>query len=151
MSNQKGFLSGVNGMFEHSYTINTILDNAKTYNLPLAMTFIDLKNAFGSVSHKLIQDLLHYVKVPVEIRYYIHNLYANLSAFISTNHWSTELFPINKGVFQGDTLWFLIFLLSFNLIIKLVKSLSGEGFSLHLPIANSEGLPPVGSYFCRME
>ena len=109
---QKGFLSGVNGMFEHIYTINAILDNAKTYNLPLAMTFIDLKNAFGSVSHKLIQDLLHYVKVPVEIRYYIHNLYTNLSAFISTNHWSTGLFPINKGVFQGDTLSPLIFLLS---------------------------------------
>ena len=67
MSTQKGFLSGVNGMFEHVCTINTILDNAKTYNLPLAMTFIDLKNAFGSVSHKLIQDLLHYVKVPIEI------------------------------------------------------------------------------------
>ena len=37
----KGFLSWVNGTFEHIYAINTILDNAKVNNLPLVMTFID--------------------------------------------------------------------------------------------------------------
>ena len=40
----------------------------------MAMTFIDLKNVFGSISHQYIHDLLPYVKVPTEIRYYIHNL-----------------------------------------------------------------------------
>ena len=32
---QKGFLSGVNGTFEHIYTINSVLDNAKAHGLPL--------------------------------------------------------------------------------------------------------------------
>ena len=40
----------------------------------MAMTFIDLKNVFGSISHQYIHDLLPYVKVPTEIRYYIHML-----------------------------------------------------------------------------
>ena len=38
-----------------------------------------------AICHRLIHDLL---KIPVEIRFYIHNLYTNLSAFISTKHWS---------------------------------------------------------------
>ena len=70
-SAQKGFLSGVNGTFEHIYAINAIPDNAKVNHLPVSITFIDLKNAFGSVSHKLIHDILQHIKVLAEIRYYI--------------------------------------------------------------------------------
>ena len=113
-----------------------MLDNAKAHGLPLAMTFIDLRNAF-----------LHHIKVPPELSLYIHNLYSNLSAFISTKQWITDMFPIERGVFQGDTLSPLIFLLCFNPIFKLAQSLQGKGFSLHLPVPSSEGLPPVGSHF----
>ena len=76
-------------------------------------------------------------------------MYSNLSAFISTKQWITDTctFPIQRGVFQGDTLSPLIFLLCFNPILKLAQSLQGKGFSLHLPVPSSEGLPPVGSHF----
>ena len=40
---QKGFLTGVNGTFEHIFSVSAILDNALHPKLPLAMTFIDLK------------------------------------------------------------------------------------------------------------
>ena len=65
---------------------------------------------------------------------------------MSTNSWSTPPFPIEKGVFQGDTLSPLIFLLCFNPIVKLATALEGHGFSLQSPIPDSEGLPPVGSH-----
>ena len=74
-------------------------------------------------------------------------MYSNLSAFISTKQWITHTFPIQRGVFQGDTLSPLIFLLCFNPILKLAQSLQGKGFSLHLPVPSSEDLPPVGSHF----
>jgi len=132
-STQKGFLSGVNGTFEHIYSINAILDNAKAHNLPLAMTFIDLKNAFGN--WKCFTPIHpwppYYVKVPSEVRYYIHNLYSNLFAFVSTKSWSTSIFPIQRGVFQGDTLSPLIFLLCFNPIVMLAKKLKGASPSTY--------------------
>ena len=64
---QKGFLRGVNGCMEHIFAIQSILTNAKDHSLPLSMSFIDLKNAFGSGSYSYIMDMLHYIKLPKEI------------------------------------------------------------------------------------
>ena len=61
---QKGFVSGLPGVFEHIYSLSTIMQDAATNKNPLMMTFLDLKNAFGSVSHRLIVDMLQAVKVP---------------------------------------------------------------------------------------
>ena len=69
---------------------------------------------------------------------FIHNLYSNLFAFLLTKSWSTSVFPIQRGVFQGDSLSPLIFLLCFNPIVILAKKPKGEGFSLYLPIPNSD-------------
>ena len=43
-----------NGTMEHIFTMSVIIQNAHAHNAPLAVTFLDLKNAFGSVSHSLI-------------------------------------------------------------------------------------------------
>ena len=61
---QKGFVTGLPGVFEHIYTLSAILQDATTYKKPLMMTFLDLKNAFGSVSHSLIFNMLQAIKVP---------------------------------------------------------------------------------------
>ena len=55
---QKGFLSGIDGVIKHILSLNCIINNSKTYNLPLFLTFIDLRNAFGSVHHDYIRDML---------------------------------------------------------------------------------------------
>ena len=68
------------------------------------MTFIDLHNAFGSVSHKLVQDMLYYLKIPNCVNDYIADMYSNLSAFVSTKQWSTSSVPITRGSFQGDAI-----------------------------------------------
>ena len=143
---QKGFLKGINGVMEHILSLNSILDNAKANNLPLFLTFIDLRNAFGSIHHALILDMLSLTHVPVPILSYISDLYSKLSAFVSTKQWSTAPFDISRGVFQGDTLSPLLFLLCFQPIVSLSNSLSTCGFQLKLPIANSAGLPAVDSY-----
>ena len=49
---QKGFLTGINGTMEHIFSVSAIVQNALQHGLPLAMTFLDLANAFGSVSHE---------------------------------------------------------------------------------------------------
>ena len=36
--------------------------------------------------------------------------YSQLNAFISTKPWSTSSFPISRGVFQGDTMYPIIYL-----------------------------------------
>ena len=143
---QKGFLRGVNGCMEHIFAIQSILTNAKDHSLPLSMSFIDLKNAFGSVSYSYITDMLHYIKLPKEISDYIDSLYSSLSGYVSTREWSTPVFNIKRGVFQGDTLYPLLFLILFN---PSVSANPSAGFSLQLQ-CESQGrvsTPPAKALF----
>ena len=142
---QKGFLSGINGMVEHMFAITSILDNAIQQGLPLVLTFLDLKNAFGSIAHRLIRDMLNHNKFPSQVISYIMSGYSKLSATVKTKEWTSLPFNIKRGVFQGDTLSPLIFLVAFNPLIQVCNSLSTHGFSLRLPVPNSSGLPPVNS------
>ena len=44
---QKGFVSGLPGVFEHIYCLSAIMQDTLTNKCPLMMTFLDLKNALG--------------------------------------------------------------------------------------------------------
>ena len=142
---QKGFLSGINGCVEHIFSICSILDNAIQHELPLAMSFLDLKNAFGSISHSLMHDILDYIKLPTDFVSYITKSYSQLSATIKTKNWCTPIFKIERGVFQGDTLSPLIFLAAFNPLIETCNKLPTCGFNMKLYVPNSTGLPPQNS------
>ena len=38
--------------------IQSMITNAMDHSLPLSLSFIDLKNAFGSISHNYISDII---------------------------------------------------------------------------------------------
>ena len=118
---------------EHIFSVSAIIQNAFQHGLPLAMTFLDLENAFGSISHELFLDMLSYCILPQEITAYIADLYAKLTAYVKTKEWSTDNFKIGRGVFQGDTLSLLIFLIAFNPIIQLAQSVNTCGFRIRMP------------------
>ena len=161
---QKGFLTGSNGIMEHILALQTILDNARKHHRSLAMTLIDLKNAFGSVSHKLIFLMLDFIRMPTEICTYIKSTYSQLTASVSTRYWRTNTFLISQGIFQGDTLSPLIFLLAFNPIINLVKSLTSgyqiqialpgripaKGKFIYLEWNEPQSSEPPGWYLCKI-
>ena len=143
---QKGFLSGISGVQEHILTVNAIIDNAKEKGLPLCATFVDLRNAFGSIPHKLIHDMLVYIDVPPQIVTYIDNAYSKLIASISTRQWVTPSFKISRGTFQGDTLSPLLFLLCFHPILSYAEKLPSTSSEMTQTLPNSSGLPPPGSF-----
>ena len=143
---QKGFLKGIPGVLEHILTLNTIIANAKRHGLPLSITFIDLRNAFGSIPHKLIFDMLAYTLVPSQLSTYIASLYGMLTASISTQKWETPSFRVTKGIFQGDTLSPILFLLCFSPITAYAEKISFTGFQMIHTLPHSSNLPPIGSY-----
>ena len=143
---QKGFLTNINGTMEHIFATSAIIQNAVQNGLPLSVTFLDLKNAFVSVPHQLIYDMLSHIQLPLEVRSYISSVYSQLTARIVTKNGSTPSFPISRGVFQGDTMSPLIFLITFNPIIQLAQSLSTCGFRLKRSDPTSRELPKVNSH-----
>lgn len=106
------------------------------------MSFLDLKNAFESISHSLIHDILDYIKLPTEFVSYSTKSYSQLSATFKTKNWCTPIFKIERGVFQGDT---LIFLAAFNPLIETCNKLPTCGFNTKLYVPNLTGLPPPNS------
>lgn len=142
---QKGFLKGINGVIEHTFSMSAILEHARSNGLPVSITFIDLRNAFGSIAHNLIYDTLELLKIPLQIRKYIKNAYSQLNACIRTKKWSSSNFNIKRGVFQGDTLSPIIFLLVFNPIIRLVDTLQSGEFRFKIRTQKNNDLPKEGA------
>ena len=140
---QKGFLYGVNGTTEHIFSTDSLLDNARTTKNPVVMSFLDLKNAFGSVCHQYLFDILQYIKLPSAVVSYITSYYSKLTAYVSTKKWKTTVFSIYRGVFQGDTLSPILFNLAINLLLAYLSTSEDCGYSAQLLASNFIGLPPV--------
>lgn len=136
---QKGFSqASMTRWNTSSLIVSSIVQNAIQHGLPLALTFLNLENIFGSISHQLILDMMTHCRIPPEITNYIMSLYSNLTGYVKTRKWSIDVFMIGKGVFQGDSLSPLIFLVAFNPIIQLAESLPTCGFQLRLPTGTPE-------------
>ncbi|XP_072048304.1 uncharacterized protein [Amphiura filiformis] len=143
---QKGFLSGSNGLIEHIYSLNAIIDDAEQTKSKAYITFLDLANAFGSVPHEIIFQLLEFYRVPPAVISYIRKIYDNLEVSVKSTQWQTKPVPIKRGVFQGDTLSPIVFLIAFNPLLDAIKQHSEFGYRLTVPIPSSVGLPPCGAY-----
>ena len=72
---QKAFLNKISGCQDHNLILGEIIGSAKCKNWTVHVTWFDLEDAFGSVSHDLIPICLDRMKVPVNIREYIVSLY----------------------------------------------------------------------------
>jgi len=75
------------------------MQDVLTNKYPIMMTFPDLKNAFGSVPHALVFNMLEAVKVPSSTIHNIQSFYSTLSVIIASRLWETEPTP---GVFQDE-------------------------------------------------
>ena len=105
---QKAFIPGVPGCLEQYEKLSAIIKDAHTKHKSLAVCWLDLANAFGSVHHRLIDFCLHHYHAPMPFISTI-SLYSNLSATVSAGSWSTRCIPLQVGVYQGDPLSVAIF------------------------------------------
>jgi hypothetical protein len=123
---QKGFLSGIAGCNEHIATLKAALENAKAHKRQIVVAWIDLKNAFGSVSHNLIQFALEWYHIPFHLSMIIFKYYEMLFATIETKDWSSRCFTYEIGVFQGCVISPLLFNMVFNLLLDLLSPKSDQ-------------------------
>ena len=127
---QKAFLPGLNGVIEHNLTLEELIRDAKHRKKTCHVTFIDLADAFGSVPHGLIEHSLKRNFFPQPIQDYVNSMYTNLKATVSTADFKTEVFRFRRGVFQGNPLSPVIFLLCFDPIIQYLNNISDCGYKL---------------------
>ena len=128
---QKAYLEGINGCIEHIQVLQQIIQDAKSRKKTVHVSWFDLADAFGSVSHELIPICLEHYNIPAQEITYIVNLYSKLQGKVKCKSWESEIFQFKKGIFQGDNYSPIIFLVVFNpLIDYITKFEETHGYQL---------------------
>ena len=127
---QKAFIRNVNGTMEHNTVLQEVISHARRNKRTCHITFFDLKDAFGSISHSLIDHTLTRYNIPDNIKSYISSLYSNISGQVVGNKWKSNRFSFKRGVFQGDPLSPTIFICVFNPLIEYLHSEAKHGYHL---------------------
>ena len=99
---QKAFLPTVPGVTEYQAKLAAIVKAAKGCKRSLAISWLDIANANGSVHHALIQFAMAHYHAPPEFHSLLQSWYRGLSATVSTRDWVTSPIPLQIGVYQGD-------------------------------------------------
>ena len=98
------------------------------------IVFLDLKNAFGSVPHQSLFDMLKEVRVPPTVSSYVESL-SKLFVIVTTKNWETPPIPFCRAVFQDNTMSPIMFLLAFNPLLQLAAELDhSHGYFIQLPL-----------------
>ena len=105
-----------------------LLRDAKRNQRSINVILLNLRNAFGEVSHDLITSALEYHHVPKEIITLIQNIYTNSMLSVAVGNHNTRFIPVNRGVLQGDSCSPLIFNMTFNPLMKMISQPKYEQF-----------------------
>ena len=127
---QKAFLPTTPGVVEHQAKLAAVIRSARRQKRSLAVAWLDIANAYGSVHHSLIQFSLVHYHAPPEFCRLLQSWYTGLSGTISTDAWSTDPVPLRIGVYQGDPLSVVIFLTVMNTLSDTLCSRKDLGFTL---------------------
>ena len=103
-----GFLP-FEGCFEHSFLMQSLLDDSKRRNKNLRIVWFDLKNVFGSVPQNKLFEMMERLSVPPAFISLCQDIYQNSTFKIRTASGYTNPIPQTMGVKQGCPLSPLLF------------------------------------------
>ena len=109
------------GCYEHTFLLKSLVADARRQKQKLFLAWLDIRNAFGSVPHNTIQATLRHIGVPADLVTLIMNAYRGATTVVRTPQGITEPIPVEAGVKQGCPLSPILFNLSIELILRMVK------------------------------
>ena len=119
---QAGFRSK-RGCRDNILVLRTLYDAMLERGEPLYVTFIDYSAAFDSVSHKFLDEALHAAGASNKTRAMFRAIYRAATARTAVQGTDgktvfSDVFPINRGVVQGDITSPWYFILALELILR---------------------------------
>ena len=110
-------MDGVPGCIEHQFKLWSALKDAQRNQRHIHVCWLDIANAYGSVHYNLTLHALHHYHLPAHFICTVSSLYSNLCVVVSINQWTSNLFKLQIGVYQGDPVSAAIF----NVIINTIQ------------------------------
>jgi hypothetical protein len=99
---QAGFRKGY-GTMDHLFAVNQLIQKCQEFQQPLSMAFIDYEKAFDSIKTSSMIRAISTQGVDESIVQTLNSIYQTATARIRL-HETSDPFPIQKGVRQGDTI-----------------------------------------------
>lgn len=124
---QKGFKEGCSGCSEHVALANELVQHAIRSKESLLVASTDFSNAFGSVSHRHILNVLEELGFPCWMIKIIKETYIGSTTRIETDGKVSSTLFIHKGVRQGCPLSPLLFNLCLEPLIRRINN-TGDRF-----------------------
>ena len=138
---QKGGIPGMPGCQEHTGVLSQLLRDAKKGKGDLAVVWLDLANAYGSIPHKLVDVTLRKHHVPEKIRELICDYYNGFNVRVSSDVMTSNWHRLEKGIITGCTLSATLFAIAMNMLVKAAET------ECRGPVSNT-GVrqPPIRAY-----
>ena len=99
-SKQKGSLPR-NGLQEHVFCLRSEISNLKHISSKLFVTFVDIKDAFGSLDHEYMLKVMQLCNYPAEIVDITRDIYTDSTFQLITAQGLTPKVTRHKGIIQG--------------------------------------------------
>lgn len=116
---QKGGVSGQkNPIFQQLFKMKQIIKIANHRKDKLAIMFLDITNAFGSVNRNVLYKIMEKYHVDTKFIDYIKTYYETLSFSTKLNNESVENVKWGKGLIQGCPLSMILFVTVINYVIR---------------------------------
>ena len=130
-SSQKGFLP-MEGCLEHNH-MTSVLQDSRRRKRPIILTWLDLKDAYGSVPHPTLLTIMGLAGLGGLTLQIVRDFYHQTTTAIRTGKDKTGPITIQRGVKQGCPLSPILFNLVMEVLIRAAESTEDAGYS----IANS--------------
>ena len=117
-STQKAGIPGIPGCVEHAYSIWDAIQKAKAEKGDIALIWLDLANAYGSVPHNLIQAAMDFFWIPKEVQKVLLKYYNKFKMRFTTTDFTTEWQSLEVGVAAGCTISGILFVLVMEMLLR---------------------------------
>ncbi|UYV72466.1 hypothetical protein LAZ67_9003254 [Cordylochernes scorpioides] len=132
---QKGFME-FEGCLEHNFVVQSVIEETKKTSRQACFAWLDLENAFGSVPHEHIFNVLDAFGVPGKVFAVFRDLNTDFSTSIRTPLGITSPIPFKLGVKQGCPGSSTLFNVAIEVIVRTLASMAkdhGQGVSTSAP------------------
>lgn len=95
---QKGGTPGMPGCLKHTAIISQWIREVRKNNEDLVVLWLDLANAYGSITHMLVEAVLNRHYVPSNITDFILDYYNNFSLRVTSGSVTSSWHSLEKGI-----------------------------------------------------
>ena len=121
LSHEQAGFERFEGTVENVFKLETCIANARINKKQIHVCWLDLRNAFGSVPHDVIQFMMQHIGLPTHLCEIVKDLYTDASTTVVSNRAETKAINIGAGVKQGDPLSPMLFNIALEYLIRTVK------------------------------